>query len=359
MTVILPQQMRDADMPAEIQSRVCTQIKIVPIGDEHLEAAAVLFVARYQQARQLEPLLPACHEHAERIVLRLRHLARRGIGVAAMQGSRTVGFMLARVVPSFHGGRAAYAPEWAHAVAAANPREIYQAMYARASGQWVADGCHKHVVSLLAHDRQIADTFWWLGFGLTCIDAMRELCVVPDEASCVDIRRAGPADAPALLNLTQDLHDHLSAAPIFRPAEQPATHERIARRLEDPAGCVFLACDQDEPIAYVDVQAANPSAAYIIEDPKTASITGMYTQKACRRRGIGKALLNQSVRWAQSMGYQRLAVDFEPQNAPGGRFWLQHFRPVCYSMIRHVDEQAAQATAAVGARTWAPWSCGK
>ena len=27
-------------------------------------------------------------------------------------------------------------------------------------------------------------------------------------------------------------------------------------------------------------------------------------------------------------------AELEPQNIPGTRFWLKHFRPVCYSMMR-------------------------
>jgi hypothetical protein len=37
-------------------------------------------------------------------------------------------------------------------------------------------------------------------------------------------------------------------------------------------------------------------------------------------------------------------VDFEPQNIPAAHFWLKHFQPVCYSLIRHVDERIAEPT---------------
>jgi hypothetical protein len=56
-------------------------------------------------------------------------------------------------------------------------------------------------------------------------------------------------------------------------------------------------------------------------------------------------VLNHGLDWAQSTGYERCAVDFEPQNLAGARFWLKHFQPVCYSLIRHVDERIAWAQA--------------
>jgi GNAT superfamily N-acetyltransferase len=62
-----------------------------------------------------------------------------------------------------------------------------------------------------------------------------------------------------------------------------------------------------------------------------------------RNSGIGTALLKHSLDWARSAGYERCAVDFEPENISGARFWLRHFRPVCYSLVRHVDERVAWA----------------
>jgi len=57
-----------------------------------------------------------------------------------------------------------------------------------------------------------------------------------------------------------------------------------------------------------------------------------------RGKGVGTALLNHCLAWARERGYTNCAVDFEPMNAEGSRFWLRHFRPVCYSVMRAVDE---------------------
>ena len=51
-------------------------------------------------------------------------------------------------------------------------------------------------------------------------------------------------------------------------------------------------------------------------------------------RGVWKVL-------ESGQGYVRCAVDFEPENVLGARFWLRAFQPVCYSLFRQVDERAA------------------
>ena len=53
-------------------------------------------------------------------------------------------------------------------------------------------------------------------------------------------------------------------------------------------------------------------------------------------------LLAKALEWARTKENERCAVDFEPQNIQAAQFWLKHFEPVCYSMIRHVDERIAQ-----------------
>ena len=91
------------------------------------------------------------------------------------------------------------------------------------------------------------------------------------------------------------------------------------------------------------LEPSNPTACYIIRDEKTTSITSAFTRESERNKGIATALLNHSLNWARSVGYERCAVDFESQNIPATHFWLRHFQPVCYSLIRYVDERVAWA----------------
>ena len=75
--------------------------------------------------------------------------------------------------------------------------------------------------------------------------------------------------------------------------------------------------------------------------PTTASILGAFTEPRVRGTGIGTALLDRALAWARASGHKRCAVDFEPQNISGTRFLLSHFQPVCYSLVRRVDERTA------------------
>ncbi|GAH27730.1 unnamed protein product, partial [marine sediment metagenome] len=74
-----------------------------------------------------------------------------------------------------------------------------------------------------------------------------------------------------------------------------------------------------------------------IVDEKTTSIYGAFTMKNMRGSGIATALLNHALEFARVAEYERCAVDFEPMNLAGSRFWLKHFKPVCLSLFRQID----------------------
>jgi GNAT superfamily N-acetyltransferase len=109
--------------------------------------------------------------------------------------------------------------------------------------------------------------------------------------------------------------------------------------LGEPAYAFFVAYQAGEPVAYIEIGPASQDACTVIRDEKTCSITGAYTRPGARNSGVAAALLNRCLSWAQSQGYQRCAVDFEPMNFLARRFWLKYFQPVSYTLIRQVDER--------------------
>ena len=321
--------------------RYSSHLNVAPLQEEHLTDAADLFTTRYKAARRADPNLPGCHERAESILPKLRELAEKAPGVAAIREGKLTGFMLGQVMDEFRGRRAVYSPEWAHAAEGNGQREIYRRMYAHLSAHWVADGCFSHLITMLSNDHEAVDAFFWMEFGICAVDTIRDLKCVAGRVGDVEIRRACVDDADVVVGLAHGLDDHMAGAPVFMACLEKTTQEEITSRLTDSQSRSWLAYRDGEAVAYLSIQPGNPSAAYIINDEGTASIKGAFTKPAARGKGIGAALLNNAIEWARSAGYKRCSVDFEPQNIPGGSFWLKHFRPVCYSVIRHIDERVA------------------
>ena len=80
-------------------------------------------------------------------------------------------------------------------------------------------------------------------------------------------------------------------------------------------------------------------------DEGTTSIMRAFTREGARGKGIATALLDRSLEWARAEGYERCAVDFEPMNYLAARFWMRHFQPVIYALVRQIDERIVKSLA--------------
>ncbi|MHC5040129.1 MAG: GNAT family N-acetyltransferase [Planctomycetota bacterium] len=315
-------------------------LEITPFQDEHLEDAVGLVAARYRVLREREPSMPSLYEKPEALLPPLKAIAGKFPGVAALQGKRLTGFLTGFVIPDFRWKRSMYSPEFANAAEREGSREIYRQMYAHLSPLWIADGCFTHLVTLMASDPEGIDAWTWSGFGMTAMDAIRDLVPITGDVSRIDIRRAGMEDVDAVTALSHGLRRHLASAPTFLvPNEGALEDEALEKSLADPKTAIWLAVQDSEPVAYMGFGPASATACLITNEEKTTSILGAYVREEVRHGGMGKALLDRGLAWARDAGFERCAVDFEPENVVGSRFWMKHFRPVCTSLIRHIDDR--------------------
>jgi GNAT superfamily N-acetyltransferase len=320
-------------------------LQIVELGENHLADASALVGARYAALRAQVPSLPARYQDPALILPRLRALAARVPGVAAIRAGRLAGFLLAFTIPSFRGRRSAYSPEWANAAELEDSRRIYEALYAHLAGRWVVNGCYTHLVGILAHDRPAIEGWHGLGFGMCAADGVRSLEGVAGDAVDLQIRRAGLGDLEQVMALSEALQRHLAAAPTLLAYVDKESRARHERWLADPAYAMWLACRGSQVVAMMVQGPANPDACDSIQDKGTSSIVGAFTVQRERGRGVGTALLGRALAWARGEGYARCAVDFEPMNVLAARFWMRHFAPVCWTLIRQVDPRIAWAGA--------------
>jgi len=309
-------------------------LEITRLQEAHLPEAASLAASRYCALRQQVPDLPSRYEDVGVLLPMLRDLCGQAPGVAALQSGRLVGYLAGWPLDDFRGQPTILSPEWGNGAEPGQSRRIYEEMYCRASAEWVAAGHSTHLICQLPHDRAALDTWFWLGFGMMAADGVRDLSPAQGPAAEVDIRRAGRKDIGPVLALARALDRHLAAAPIFLPHEA-STREAHEAWLADPARALWLAEDASGVLGFMKQGPASTDACMVIRDDGTSSIVGAYTRQDVRGQGVGAALLNCVLQWAREQGYVRCAVDFEPMNVLAARFWMRHFRPVSYALVRH------------------------
>jgi len=309
--------------------------KITPFDDRYLEDAARLVAKRYQAFREQVACLPDQYADPHQLSPIIQKISKDNPGGAALQNGQLVGFLTAWRLSSFQGKPAVFSPELAHTALEPDCQRIYDEMYTHLAAEWTTSGYRTHLVSLLANDHAGLAAWHRLGFGMIAADAIRTLDPVPETSMQGSICRAGTADAETILNLDTALDLHLISSPSFLEHESH-TLEEVRGWLENPKQAFWIAWDGDNPLAYICFGPASQDASQVIVDEKTTSILAAYTVESARQLGIATTLLNQGLVWAKEQGYLRCAVDFEPTNPLGRRFWLRYFQPVSYSVCRQL-----------------------
>ena len=115
------------------------------------------------------------------------------------------------------------------ASATGDKNAVYRALLNDAAAKWAEAGCGVHAISLLAHDRP-SRSWFWNGFGLTVVDAIR--AIQPLEfppPPGIDIRKATADDIPAITRLEMDHAQYYPEPPILMAAYDPNTPTRSQR----------------------------------------------------------------------------------------------------------------------------------
>lgn len=136
----------------------------------------------------------------------------------------------------------------------------------------------------------------------------------------------------------------MAGEPMFYPLLDLRDRKHYEEWIANKNNCLWIALQNREVVGYMKYSPSMPNSTIrILRDPKTIIINGAYTRPEHRRRKIASALLQRLLSYARQQGFERCCVDFESPNIHGGGFWISHFTPVCYSLIRRIDERIAWA----------------
>jgi ribosomal protein S18 acetylase RimI-like enzyme len=317
-------------------------MEIIPFRLSYLEDAAALFVANFKRLRKVVPTTPALMEDPSRVMELLEKIMSNCPGVAALERGKLVGYMGWWIIDGFRGTerRAALVPEWAHATVHVGMDEsrpgIYRAMYRAAATHWMEAHCHAHAVCcLLASDKVAERTWFWSGFGLTVIDAVRNMqplkVTVPP---ALLVRKATLDDVDLLADIEAEHWTHYALPPTLMTPQPPDGPAEFAALLNKPQNSVWLALDGTKAAAYMRCEAENRGAAEIVQSEEAFAITGAFTRPAYRGQHAAPALLDSALHDYAARGYQCCTVDFESLNPEAAVFWMKYFEPVCLSVIR-------------------------
>jgi len=309
---------------------------LVPFTQDHLAPAVALFIEAYRQEQAASPLLPARAIDEPGWISEELHSCLDSPGVAVVEEGQLAAYMLTGPQFDWKGQRCALVPEFCHSATRAQKQTLIQSMYMHLAQEWVDRGIHIHLIGHLAHDTILQETLYQLGFGAILAERLRDLSDVHvrDDVTIIEEH-----DMSRLVELDLEHTGYYPKSPIFLP--KPTDEHQAQAGLEAhiaQGDVIFVHYDQGQPCAYITVGTSKADGeGFLLRDTNTAQIKGAYARPAYRGRGIGTALLQRAIQWAQQHEYERLFVEHETANVHGGNFWRRHFTPYVHYSMRYVD----------------------
>jgi GNAT superfamily N-acetyltransferase len=314
-------------------------LRIVDFTSEHVTVASALALAGYEEERRHVAALPPVHDRLD-----LRFFADNGLGVAAFEGDRMIGFLCC-VSPfnnAFHSThvKGVFSPMGASAAVRENRAGIYTALYQAAGEKWVQAGAVSHAVCLYAHDADAQRQLFRYGFGMRCVDAIRPMEPI-DCPPCADydFYELKPSDFGSVYPLWL-LHDeHLRRSPTFMNRDSPTTECFLQDCIDEPAR-YFVARHAATVCAFLKLSKSGET--FITARADSRHITGACCLPEHRGKGVYQNLLNFAIKTMNTEGFTRLGVDFESINPNAWGFWLKYFSAYTHSVVRRVDERVLE-----------------
>lgn len=311
-------------------------MNIIDFELKHIESAMLIARTNYCEERKHVPILPSIEAIPD-----LVYFANNGLGVAAVDDDRLIGFLCCYAPwnNAFDSSaKGTFSPIHAHGAVVENRRLIYQKMYQAAAEKWVKQNITYHAIGHYAHDTESINAFFTYGFGLRCIDAIRPMveieCLPCDKIYFEELSKN---NVVKIRNMRYMLYEHLGNSPCFMNSSKEEFEAWLAHA-EERTSRLFIAYDDKKTLSYFEIKSDGENFATEVES--MCNICGAFCLPEYRGKNIQQNLLNYIILKLQGEGYKILGVDFESFNPSAYGFWLKYFTPYTNSVVRRVDECA-------------------
>jgi ribosomal protein S18 acetylase RimI-like enzyme len=161
----------------------------------------------------------------------------------------------------------------------------------------------------------------------------------------VRVRRAREQDLPSVLSLFDELDRLQRDWRLFTPRPGVADEVRrtYAGAMTRPDVMVAVAEDGPEVVGMAFAEARTPSR---FSDERSLEISGVIVREARRREGIGRLLVQESVRFARERGLPWVSIRTYGPNAEAMEFWEGlGFTARVIELVSPVDDLARRVSA--------------
>ena len=329
-----------------------TGITFETMSRSHVEDAAKIALSEYLEERSSVPVLPDFNFY-ESLYSLISELADSDLGTVALENGKVIGYLTCYQPMQNHFGTTpgVFSPLHGHGTVKENRAKIYSWLYQKASEKWVRKGILSHAISLYAHSEAI-QSFFWNGFGLRCVDAIRKVePITSNEYRGAKFCELSKDEIEQVVPLKNQLIKHLQKTPMFIPLFFQWDIQQVKEENERRGSRFFVIQVNGETAAFVEIMASgenfacdhtgmmNICGAYMLPEYRSQAAWASSRQSLRPASGMFTKLLSFLMDTLGTEGYTHCGVDFESFNYTASGFWLKHFTPYTYSVVRRIDER--------------------
>lgn len=267
----------------------------------------------------------------------LSFFVRKGIGVAAYDNDRLVGFLAC--FPAWDNAfgsnvKGTFIPLHAHGAVNENKALIYKKMYQKLAEILVSKKVLYHGISFYSHDNIGKMALFQYGFGMRCCDAMKQLSNNTiryiDGITYSELKKENVSD---VRELRKALFFHLHKSPCFMSADIDDFNLWI-KKAETRDTRLFVAKDGKDVVAFFEL--TDEGENFVVSET-LRHFCGAYCIES-HRGTIPAGLLSYIENTLYNEGVRYLGVDFESFNPNAYGFWGKYFDIYTNSLTRRIDE---------------------
>lgn len=312
-------------------------LQISPLQIKDIPSAVSLFIQEVRELNARLPEVPDFKLDKQVLSSELRALILSSKALAAISDDGIVGYLGWNVYDNFRGvsRRTTYSPDYAHAAPGLEKHKIYQALYNAASKDWYSTACKAFVLTLLANHGH-SEAFWfWNGYGLLVVDAIRSSSLaLPHIPADFLIRKATQPDLESIVQLDQEHYRHYPQPPTLMVPRSPRSTSQLAGIINSEKSSIWIAKDSGILVGFMSFEMMSEGATMLVTSEANIAITSAYVQPQFRGINVGAGILGSALREYSQRGFQTCSVDFESVNPFAANFWMKFFKPVCLSVMR-------------------------
>ena len=327
--------------PAGTRDGVDLALTIEHLDDATVESAGGLVAREHAAARRSHPALPASYDSAEACTAVLKGLLDSGYsGVVVVEDGRVLAVMTGMVRDSRIVGSYLRLPADGFAVDPdlADPTRVLALAYGELAPRFIAAGVLHHYLTHVSLP-PLSEAVSNLAFARNACYAVRP--AAPRRGStAVGVRAGDVEDLDTIARLSLVELRHRSTSPLFGVPDSRSVADLVEqhRALHDAGAIHLLATLDGQDVGLLTIELTSPAPRLYVDAEPYIGPTA--TLPEARGRGVGHALVDAALDWAQGHGYRWVSVDFQPANPLSRPFWLgAGFRPTGYGVLRTIDAE--------------------